>query len=169
MSPSNQELVKIFLLCKIIDTIKIILPISSLADDFDLKVVDTTGSRHWMSCPHRRRVLVVLPAPCSSQPTHSISPLFPPRTGLTFVVYPQVVLRETDVRVLVFGAPGAWQRRFSLRDLWVEANQFLYFRFRSRRVHSHSSEHVSRGEALFAKKFRNVLVERINRSEGGME
>ena len=43
----------------------------------------------------------------------------------TFVVDSQVVLRQTDVGVLVLGAPGAGQRRLSLGHFGVETDQFF--------------------------------------------
>lgn len=42
---------------------------------------------------------------------------------MTFVVHPQVVLREADIAELVLRAPGPWQRRLLLVHGRVEALQ----------------------------------------------
>lgn len=40
------------------------LPVSTFTDNLDFEIIDSTSSRDWVCCPHRRRVLVVFTVTC---------------------------------------------------------------------------------------------------------
>ena len=100
-------------------------PVSSLAQDSYLEVVNAAAGRDSVRRPHRGCILVILSASCLWRKDSCSKNRQPPfrRDSLAFVMNSEIVLRKSNVRELILRAPRSWKRRLFFVYPGIQAGQ----------------------------------------------